>query len=126
MRKKYLLILSLIFSLMVFVSCTVQSGVITIGSLDSGKDYIKGNYEKFNGEYYKMIKLKKGDKIELSTNFNTKNGEIKLLLLDKDENEVLDLKNTTSFEVLDDGYYYFKAIAENHSGDFEMKWNIKE
>lgn len=126
MRKKYLLILSLIFSLMVFVSCTVQSGVITIGSLDSGKDYIKGNYEKFNGEYYKKVKLKEGNKIEFSITSNTKSGEIQFLLLDKDKNEVEDLKDSATVEILEDGNYYFKAIAENHSGDFEMKWNIKE
>ncbi|HHD2754306.1 TPA: hypothetical protein ACOTG0_003160 [Clostridium perfringens] len=125
MRKRLSVVVFLIFSFTLFVSCSVQNGLLMNGDINSTKTSMNGSYEKFTGKYYKKIKFNKGDLLECTVNSTTNKGELILLLLDKDDNIVADLKDTTNIEISQNGYYYFTAIGINHSGDFEIEWSKK-
>lgn len=125
MKKRLSIVVFLIFSFTLFVSCSIQNGLLVNGNINSTKTSMNGSYEKFTGKYYKKIKFNKGDFLECTVNITTNKGELLLLLLDKDDNIVADLKDTTNIEIPQNGYYRFTAIGINHSGDFEIGWSKK-
>lgn len=126
MIKKILVITLLIFVVTIFTSCTFFSGVMKNGSIESIDSNIEGSYDKFSGTYFKRIKLNKSDLLEWNTNTKTEDGSLKLLLRDKDENVIADLNKENSAEIKEDGYYYFTAIGDKHSGEFDIEWAINE
>lgn len=125
MKKKMSLIIILILSMLLFISCTGGSYTMTMGSLNGDSKHIEGKYNSFNGKYYSRIKLSKGDTIEYTSSYNTNSGEIDLVLLDKEKNVVADLQTTNSVDIVEDGYYYFTAIGDHHSGSFKVEWDRK-
>lgn len=126
MIKKILVITLLIFVVTIFTSCTFFSGVMKNGSIESIDSNIEGSYDKFSGTYFKRIKLNKSDLLEWNTNTKTEDGSLKLFLRDKDENVIADLNKEDSVEIEEDGYYYFTAIGDKHSGEFDIEWAINE
>lgn len=122
MRKKLFIFITLTLMINLILSCSVHSGVITKGDLKSTKNSIEGNYDNFNGKFYKKVKLNKGDKLNFTVNNTINSGELKLLLMDKDDNVLVDLNNSNNFEIKDSGYYFFTALANDHSGDFKVQW----
>lgn len=119
--RKSAIVCIFIFSLL-FISCSVQSGLIINGDLNSTQNQIEGNYTSFNGEYYKKVKLSKFDNISWVSNTETTDGQIELYLLNKDKEIIADLKDNNSIEIPESGHYFFKAIAKKHSGSFKVVW----
>lgn len=125
MIKKVSIVSILTFILLILTSCTVQNGTIISGTLKATNNSIEGDYKSFDGKYYKKLKLNKSDTLESSSVIHTIDGNIQLLLLDDKDNEVTNLKDEKTIIIPEDGYYYFTAVAENHSGDFKLNWIIK-
>lgn len=115
----------LMISMLLFTSCTGGSYTMTVGSLNGNSKHIEGKYNSFNGKYYSRVKLSEGDTVEYTASCSTNSGIIDLLLLDKKKNVVADLQATNSVDIVEDGYYYFTAIADHHSGSFKAEWSIK-
>lgn len=126
MIKKILVIVLLIFSLTIFTSCTFFSGIMKNGSIEAINSNIEGSYDKFSGTYFKRIKLNKSDVLEWNTDVNTEDGSLKLLLRDKDKNIIANLETEDSVKIEKDGYYYFTAIGDKHSGEFDIEWTVNE
>lgn len=116
----------IVFILSILTSCSVMNGVITFGKVDSGKNYIEGKYNSFNGSYYKKVKLKKGDNIACEISSRTDAGSIQLLLEDEEGNTVADLLQISIVDIDKDGDYRFIAIANEHSGSFQVEWKVNE
>lgn len=125
MKKKIALIIMLIVSLFLFTSCTGGSYTMTVGSLKGDSSHIEGKYNSFNGKYYSRVKLKSEDTVEYKTLCSTESGKLDLLLLDKDKNVIVDLQATNSVDIVEDGYYYFIAVADHHKGSFKAEWSVK-
>ena len=124
MIKKILVITLLILGVTIFTSCTFFSGVMKNGSIEAIGSNIEGSYNKFSGTYYKKIKLNKSDVLKWNTDVNTKDGSLKLLLRDKEKNVIADLEKEDSAKIEEDGYYYFTAIGDKHSGEFDIEWAV--
>lgn len=125
MIKKISIVSILTFILLTLTSCSVQNGTVIKGTLKATNNSIEGKYESFDGKYYKKLKLNKSDTLESNSVVNITDGDIQLLLLDEENNEISNLKDEKTITIPEDGYYYFTAVAKNHSGDFKLNWNIK-
>lgn len=125
MKKKISIIILLMITLALFTSCTGGSYTMTMGNLKGNSNYIEGKYNSFNGKYFSKVKLNDGDTVEYQTAINTNDGNMNLVLLDKEKNVLLNLEATGEIEITEDGSYYFMAIGDHHKGSFKVAWNVK-
>lgn len=100
--------------------------VMSIGS--NTKSSMKMIYKSFDGEQYKTLNLKSGQKLEVNIDVTTKSGELNVLILDKDKNEIYSVKNPSekiskSIDIKESGKYTIK-VAGKHSGSYRIYWDI--
>lgn len=125
MKKKISIIILLMITLALFTSCTGGSYTMTMGNLKGNSNHIEGKYNSFNGKYFSKVKLNDGDTVEYQTSINTNDGNMNLVLLDKEKKVLLNLEATGEIEITEDGSYYFMAIGDHHKGSFKVAWNVK-
>lgn len=100
--------------------------VMSIGS--NTKSSMRMIYKSFNGEQYKTLNLKSGQKLDVNIDVTTKSGELNVLVLDKDNNEIYSIKNPSekiskSIDIKESGKYTIK-VAGKHSGSYRINWDI--
>lgn len=86
------------------------------------------SYSSFKGKKYKSLNLKASDKIKLDIDVKTKEGDLKVALVDDDSNELFSIENPTNhitenITIPKTGAYYIE-ISGNHSGSYEVNWDI--
>lgn len=100
--------------------------VMSIAS--STKSSMKMIYKSFDGEKYKTLNLKSGQKLDVNIDVTTESGELTVLILDKDKNEIYSVKNPSekiskSIDIKESGKYTIK-VEGKHSGSYRIDWDI--
>lgn len=126
-KKVFIIVLLLIF----LVGCEGGSYSVMQGEID-GKDYaIMGNYEKFDGEYYKVVEIEDTKKITLDMDIYTEKGKLGIQVISPDEKVIFEKSNIKdslkqNIEINKDGKYKMVVLATEHSGSFNLYWNFKK
>lgn len=100
--------------------------VMSIGS--NTKSGMKMVYKSFNGEKYRILNLKSGEKLDINIEVITKSGDINVSILDNNNNEIYSVKNpseiiTKSIDIKETGKYTIK-VKGKHSGSYKINWDI--
>ena len=126
-KKLFIIILLLIF----LVGCEGGSYSVYQGEVDA-KDYgIMGNYEEFDGEYYKVIEIEDTEMITLDVDVYKKKKKIGIQVMSPDEKVIFEKSNIKDsikedIKISKDGKYKVVVLATKHSGSFNVYWNLKK
>ncbi|WP_428910809.1 hypothetical protein [Niallia sp. Krafla_26] len=120
MRKKIRFSLLVFLFLFNIVGCSGGSYTITIGEIDSKKDHISGEYNRFSGHYFKKVTLDSDQKLSLNFLAETMSGELIAKVIDSDGDTIRTLKpgNTTTLDQPDQ--YKMQVEGEKHQGSFKL------
>lgn len=131
MRKRIWLITILLGLFFLLSGCNFTGGSYstTISKENNGKNNMEMIYSNFSGYRYTRLKLKAEDEIELKIQVNTDSGNLKVAMIDPNENEIFSVENPENqvvkkIKIDTDGKYEIK-VQGNHSGSYKIKWNIK-
>lgn len=128
MVKKIVLIISLFLMVTALVNCSggkysvIESKEkVTITSTEM-------TYSSFKGRKYKTVKLKAFDKLKLDIDVITKEGTLKIALVDDEGNELFSVETpndhvTENIIIPKQGVYYIEVSGE-HSGSYEINWDV--
>ena len=124
MRNKFFIVI--LISIFI-VGCEGGSYYVLKGEVDGKSNSMIGSYEKFDGEYYKVTKIKDAKKISLNFKINTKKGKLGIKIISPDEKvifEKLNIKKSFNedIEIYKEGKYKMVVLATDHSGSFNLKW----
>lgn len=128
MNKKLFIIILLFI---ILVGCEGGSYSVLQGEVDA-KDYgIMGNYEQFDGEYYKVVDIEDTKKLTLDVDVYTEKGKIGVQVISPDEKVIFEKSNIKdslkeNIEINKDGKYKIMVLATKHSGSFNVYWNLKK
>ncbi|MGM0380143.1 MAG: hypothetical protein ACQEQE_10390 [Bacillota bacterium] len=128
MNKKLFIIILLFI---ILVGCEGGSYSVLQGEVDA-KDYgIMGNYEEFDGEYYKVVDIEDTKKLTLDVDVYTEKGKIGVQVISPDEKVIFEKSNIKdslkeNIEINKDGKYKIMVLATKHSGSFNVYWNLKK
>lgn len=91
---------------------------------------MKMSYSKFNGYKFKALELKSGDILDLNIDVNTTSGNFSFSVLTADGTEVYKIDNpktslSQKINISKGGTYKLKIIADNHSGNYDIDWNVQ-
>lgn len=132
MRKKiFLLVLSLSMAAISLCGCMGGGSYVIIGSTEKvGNSYFEMSYDSFRGTRYEKIKLKQGDVLNLKGEVKTDSGDLKIKLLDKDNNEIYVSSDNPEdinekININEEGRYKIQAEGNQHSGSFHISWDIE-
>ncbi|MEG1256750.1 hypothetical protein [Clostridium sp.] len=94
----------------------------------NSKTSMEMSYDNFNGYKYKILKLKKGDKLTLNIKLNNDSGDLTVSLIDKSDKELYktgSLENSVSQTILipKSGKYKIQ-VQGDHSGGFKISWDV--
>ncbi|MDW7668547.1 MAG: hypothetical protein SCJ93_06965 [Bacillota bacterium] len=88
-----------------------------------GENEINGSYSKFNGFKEKKYDFKEGDSLNFDTVIESESGELKVLLIDEDDNVIHEISNTgnSSFEIKETGEYSIRVEGVEHKCNFSVE-----
>lgn len=128
--KKYKWIAVIIIILFVFSSCSNGGRYkIIMGGIQSTRNSLKGSYKDFSGYYFKTVRLKANDHLDIRFDQKTRSGTLTAELMNgkgqivyksdpnKNSNQVISILKT--------GRYRMEVIGLSHSGSFELNWNTR-
>lgn len=113
-----------------FIGCTGGSSIQIKCSENNTKNSMEMKYSKFKGNKFTQIDLKEGEELTLNFDVETKEGELSVLLTDKEGNELF--KETNPNESLSKTISINKTgkykvmVQGNHSGNFKVSWDINK
>ncbi len=120
-----------IFALILIVIClggcaSFGSSAVLVMDEDSGDDYWKASYVKFNGYKERYISVSGEGEHTFSVEIVTDSGELGLTIEDGEGEECYTGNElpSTSFTVGVDspGKYTLRVDADDHTGSFNVKW----
>lgn len=90
---------------------------------------MKGSYNDFSGYYFKAVKLKANEHLDIRFDQKTKSGTLTAELLNgkgqivykSDPNQ----NSNQEISVPKTGRYRMEVIGLSHSGSFDLSWNIR-
>lgn len=129
LKKVLPLLFCLLISILSIIGCSGGS-YSTLKSIETNTDTsMKMSYSKFNGDKFRTLKLKSGDVLNFNVNVNTTSGNLSICFLDENGNELYKADTQKSplsenINISKDGTYKIKITAENHSGDYDINWNL--
>lgn len=111
------------------ISCTGGSYSIIKGRIKHSSNEITGSYQKFDGEFFKSLKLEKGQQLFASFEAETEKGSLSLLLVDPFGNTFVSVPfpeetKVREIEIDRSGRYKMKVVGEDHGGRFSVNWTI--
>ncbi len=123
MNKKGIILIVLLFLITIFTSCTYGSYSIKVGDVEMGNHEISGSYSSFNGFKQRTYDFEEGDSFNFNTIIETESGELKVLLIDEDDNVIHEISNTgnSSFEIKETGEYSIRVEGVEHKGSFSVE-----
>lgn len=131
MKKKIIISLVMIcLSSILLIGCSGGGTYSTTVSTDSsGKNKLEMYYKNFKGNRYKMVDLKEGEGLLLTSDVETKGGSLAVKVYDEDENVIYEIKDPTSeitdkIDINKSGKYKIE-VSGDHSGSFKVSWEEK-
>lgn len=125
-EKNIILILFVVLAIFV-TGCTYGSYSIKIGSVDMEKDEINGSYSEFNGFKERKYDFSESSSVSFNTNIKTESGQLKILILDENENIIheIDKSGVSSIEIKEPYEYTIRVEGIDHKGNFSVKIEAK-
>lgn len=116
-----------ILSLIIFslTACSGGSSIITVGEIKPSENAITGEYHSFSGYYFKKVKLKEGDTLEVTFSAETEEGNLIAKVIDSEGETVKTLNPEDTVTLSHPGKYKFQVEGEKHKGNFTLSWNKK-
>ncbi len=110
-----------------FTAGCKSGGSYTIlrGGIETSETYMKGRYERFNGNYFRNLNLEKGDTLTFNLEVNSNKDSLNIRLENKNGEEVFNIEDNTVVNIKKSDSYRVVAIGDNHKGDFFLTWQIK-
>lgn len=102
----------------------------SINSIENNtNNSMESSYSSFNGHKFSSFKLEKGDELNLNIEVITKEGTLKITLIDKNDNELFKVENpkeliTKTIKIEKDDTYKVKVEGE-HKGSYKIAWDVK-
>ena len=129
-NKKIMLLAILVLSMVILVGCSGGSYLITIGDIDTTGNSITGSYEKFDGHYFKKVKLEEGQNLKVKFYTVTEEGSIAAQVEDPSGEVILQLEGQDDAQEKEiainrTGTYSMKVTADKHKGSFQLNWEIE-
>lgn len=130
MNKIFSLITTLIFALC--LNGYNSGGTYTTKNMtseDCSNSYMKMIYKSFDGYKYKKININKGEKLKLNIDVTTKDGELEVLVLNENNDEIYSTTNpkkeiNKEIKIDKDGKYTIKIDGDEHSGSYDVEWKL--
>lgn len=124
-------IIILINSLMILflVGCSGGSYKSTNSIENNTNNSMEMSYSSFEGHKFNSFKLKEGDELNLNIEVITKEGTLKISLVDKNDNELFKIENPKEsvkkvIKIEKDSTYKLK-VEGKHKGSYKITWNVK-
>lgn len=102
--------------------CSGGSYRITIGGLNFSHNKITGSYSRFTGNCFKMVNIKKGEKLKIAFSAVTEKGEIKSNIVDTEGKIIKTLKTGETVSIDKEGTYKLQVLGKKHRGSFLLYW----
>lgn len=102
----------------------------SINSIESNtNNSMEMSYSSFDGHKFNSIKLRQGDELNLNIEVITKEGTLKITLVDKNDNELFKVENpkepiNKTIKIEKDSTYKIK-VEGKHKGSYKISWDIK-
>ena len=129
LKNKLLLLFCSLTLILSIIGC-LGGSYSTFKSIENDtNNSMKMSYSKFNGYKFKSLELKSGDILDLNIDVNTTSGTLSLSVLTEDGTEVYKIDNpktslSEKINISKDGTYKIKITADNHSGYYDIDWNV--
>lgn len=129
MHKRLLVVIAIVACMSAsLVGCSGGSYTSVMSNEINTKNRMEMTYSKFNGNKFTVIDLKEGEEITFQIEVTTKEGNLKVFLIDKDDNKLFELENpkeaiTKTVKINKSGKYKIK-IEGKHSGSCKINWTI--
>ena len=129
LNKNLLLLFCSLALILSLIGCFKGSCTIVKSIGNDTNNSMKMSYSKFNGTKFKSLNLKSGDVLQLDINVSTTSGILSIYVLTEDGTEIYNIDNpktplSEKINVSKDGNYKIKLTADNHSGDYDINWNV--
>lgn len=128
--KKRFLVVFIILAI-ILTACSNGSYKIINGDLDFQKDYVSGSYEEFNGYQSKYIEFEEENIVVFNLNVKTEKGLLEVKVLDSEDQVILKMNSVIKeqkkeLRIAKTEKYKVKIIGNNHKGEFELNWDLKD
>lgn len=125
--KITILMIVLLVTLSLF-GCSGGSYKAKCSNEDNTNNSMKMSYSDFQGYKFTSIKLKNGDELNLNINVTTEKGNLKITLIDENDNELFKVENPKekvikTIKINKDATYRIK-VEGKHKGSYKITWNI--
>ncbi|MBM7872156.1 major membrane immunogen (membrane-anchored lipoprotein) [Clostridium pascui] len=127
--KSKIMILINALIILFLVGCSGGSYKSTNSIENNTKNSMEMSYSSFDGHKFNSIKLKEGDELNLNIEIVTKEGTLKITLVDKNDNELFKIENpneliSKKIKIEKDSTYKLK-VEGKHKGSYKITWNVK-
>ena len=126
--KSFVFCLAMTTVILLVALCTGcdSGGSYTIirGEIETSDTYMKGQYKKFNGNYFRNLNLEKEDTLTFTLGVNTKKGSLNVRLKNEDGEKVFNIEDDTVVNIEKSESYRVVTIGDNHEGDFFLTWQV--
>lgn len=128
LKNKMIVLISELIILFL-VGCSGGSYKSTNSIENNTKNSMEMSYSSFDGHKFNSIKLKEGDQLNLNIEIVTKEGDLKITLVDKNDNELFKIENPKelirkTIKIEKDSTYKLK-VEGKHKGSYKITWNVK-
>lgn len=125
MKRKAMKLMMLILILISITGCFYTNGVKRGFSEYEVGSTMKGKFQYFDGEKYKKITCKKGEKVNIDYEVHAEEGKVQLTFTDDSGNELLKKdsgEGKEEVQIEKDGKYTIKITAEEAKGNYKVSW----
>lgn len=128
-NKNLLLLFCSLTIILSMIGCFKDNCTIVKSIGNETNNSMKMSYSKFSGTKFKSLQLKSEDVLQLNINVSTTSGILSIYVLTEDGTEVYNIDNpktplSEKINISKDGNYKIKLTADNHSGNYDINWNI--
>lgn len=130
LKYRFLILLIALLMTLSLAGCSGGSYKTKICTEQNTNNSMQATYSDFEGYKFTSIKLKNGDELNLNVNVTTKEGNLKIILIDENGNELFKTENpkeqvAQTIKINKDGTYKIK-VQGKHQGSYNIAWNVKK
>lgn len=125
LREKSVKGLAAVLVALVLTGCSGGSYAIRSGGIDVFKASMGGAYKSFSGEFFKELKLEKGQVLRFCLEEETGSGSIEYLIRNKAGDLAGSIRDGFIWQVPEDGSYRIVTKGDKHAGSFDLAWIVE-
>ncbi|WP_315080591.1 hypothetical protein [uncultured Clostridium sp.] len=129
LKTKIIILMNILLITLFLVGCSGGSYKIKSSIENNTNNSMVMSYSNFEGYKFTTLKLKNGDKLNLNIKVTTEEGNLKIALIDENDDELFKVGNpkdeiVKTIEINKDGTYKLK-VEGNHKGSYKIDWDIE-